>query len=329
MLVDNFIPHWLVSSGFIQSIACILWPQIRTPGGLSSRFLVPIGDDGHLSVIQNIPTNWGPERRIVLIVHGLTGSEDSTHSVRLAHAFVKRGVMAFRMNMRGCGPGEGLARGIYHSGRSEDTRAVLEWISSKFPNSQITQIGISLGGNATLKMAGEYGSSRPAFLQGVAAVCAPIDLAACSQLISAPHNRIFDLYFARRLINHVRMQNKRFPDKIPALPVELLHGRQSLARFDDLYVAPTSGFKSGRHYYEVCSSLPLLDSISCPALMLAADDDPIVPVITYQKIRKRRGMDVIVTKRGGHTAFISNRLDPEYGRFWMDRVVVDWVMGLG
>ena len=178
-------------------------------------------------------------------------------------------------------------------------------------------------------MAGEYGSNRPPFLQGVVAVCAPIDLAACSQLISAPRNRIFDLYFARRLINHVRMQNKRFPDKVPALPKELLQGRQSLARFDDLYVAPTSGFKNGGHYYEVCSSFPLLDSISCPALMLAADDDPIVPVVTYQKIRKRRGMDVIVTKRGGHTAFISHRLDPQYGRFWMDRVVVDWVIGLG
>jgi predicted alpha/beta-fold hydrolase len=37
---------------------------------------------------------------------------------------------------------------------------------------------------------------------------------------------------------------------------------------------------------------------------------------------------VIVTKRGGHTAYISNRRERHYGRFWMDRVVVDWVLGL-
>jgi predicted alpha/beta-fold hydrolase len=236
--------------------------------------------------------------------------------------------MVFRMNMRGCGPGQGLAKGIYHSGRSEDTRAVLEWIATNFPNSPITQIGISLGGNATLKMAGEYGSNRPTFLQGVAAVGAPVDLAACSQRISAPQNRLFDLYFSRHLMRHVHRQSARFPDKVLELPEELLRGRQSLARFDDLYVAPTSGFKSGKHYYEVCSSFPLLDAIHCPALLLAAEDDPIVPVETYYRIPKRRGMDVIVTKRGGHTAYISNRRERHYGRFWMDRVVVDWVLGL-
>lgn len=329
MLRDDFKPHWLVSSGFIQSIACIWWPQIRKPGGLASRFLVPIGDDGHLSVIQNLPTSWVSHQPIVLIVHGLTGSEDSTHPVRLTQAFVERGVMVFRMNMRGCGPGAGLARGIYHSGRSEDTRAVLEWIAKKFPNSPITQIGISLGGNATLKMAGEYGSGRPSFLQGVVSVCAPVDLAACSRLISAPQNRLFDLYFSRHLIRHVHRQSESFPDKVPGLPDELLQGKKSLARFDDLYVAPTSGFKSGQHYYDVCSSYPLLDDISCPALLLAAEDDPIVPVATYHNIEKRRRFDVIVTKRGGHTAYISNRLDRQYGRFWMDRVVVEWVLGLG
>ena len=125
-LEDNFVPHWLVSGGLSQSVASVFWPQLRSPAGASSRTLVPIGLDGFLSVIVNTPPSWQRGGMIVLLVHGLTGSENSNHSVRLADAFVRRGVLTVRMNMRNCGPGEGLAKGIYHSGRSEDTRAVLE-----------------------------------------------------------------------------------------------------------------------------------------------------------------------------------------------------------
>ena len=169
----HFEPLGPVSHGAVQTIASIFWPQTKTVDGLVERFNVSIGDEGFLSVIENRPSTWKSGDRVVFLVHGLTGSEDSTHLIRLADAFVRRGVLTVRMNMRGCGPGLGLASGIYHSGRSGDARAVLEWIGRRHQNSPVTQIGISLGGNATLKMAGEFGSACPTFLDSVVAVSPP------------------------------------------------------------------------------------------------------------------------------------------------------------
>lgn len=327
MLVDTFKPFWVISGGSVQSVAGVFWPQIKVPTGETQRSLVSIGEDGHLSVIENRPLNWSDGQRVVLLVHGLTGSENSTHPVRLADAFVRRGVLAVRMNMRGCGPGEGLSRGIYHSGRSEDTRAVLEWVAKKYPGSPITQIGISLGGNATLKMAGEFGRDIPSYLESVVAVSAPVDLTACSRRISQVKNRLFDFYFSRHLLRHVQRQNAMNPDKMPSVTPELLTGRISLAKFDDLYVAPASGFRSGQHYYDSCSSLPLIDSIGCRTLLLTSEDDPIIPVDGYLGFARHPKMNVIITKGGGHAAFISQQRDPDFGRFWMDRLIVDWVLG--
>jgi uncharacterized protein len=324
---DNFTPYWLVKSGSLQTVASVFWPQPNAQLGMDERSLVGIGDSGYLSIVQTKPKDWQLGQRIVLLVHGLTGSELSTHPVRLAQHFARRGVLAVRMNMRGCGPGAGLAKGIYHSGRSEDTRAVLEWIAQRYPGSPITQIGISLGGNATLKMAGELGRNHPDYLESVVSVSAPIDLHASSLRISAPRNRLFDFYFANHLVKHVQVESRRHPDKVPSLPNGLRAGKISLAKFDDLYVAPISGFNSGRHYYEMCSSLPLLDSIRCRHLLLASEDDPVIPVEMYRMIQKKSNRDLIITRKGGHAAYISQWLDPDYGRFWMDRIIVEWVLG--
>ena len=225
----SFVPIPLARSGHLQTIAGIYWPQTDRVGGIQSSHLVSIGDDGSLAVTINQNADWKPGQRIVLLIHGLTGSENSGHIVRLSDAFVKRGFLAVRMNMRGCGPGEGLARGIYHSGRSEDARAVLEWIGKTYSCSAVTQIGISLGGNATLKMAGEYGTNAPDFLDGVVSVSAPIDLAASSRRLSRPNNVFFDRYFAVAAIRHVQTLHERFPDKTPPIPMALLSGKKTRA----------------------------------------------------------------------------------------------------
>ena len=87
------------------------------------------------------------------------------------------------MNLRGCGSGRGLARYPYHSGRSADVLAVLESLRQTTPQSPVTLIGFSLGGNIVLKLAGELSAAVPDNLQHVIAVCPPADLLACSRLL--------------------------------------------------------------------------------------------------------------------------------------------------
>ena len=69
--------------------------------------------------------------------------------------FITLGIRVVRINLRGAGSGFGLARGIYHAGRSDDLRAVVTWLERRVNGSPIALVGFSLGGNLVLKLAAE------------------------------------------------------------------------------------------------------------------------------------------------------------------------------
>jgi predicted alpha/beta-fold hydrolase len=316
-------PLWL-SSGYSQTVAGSYWPQDGRVYGDTARHLVSIGDDGHIAVAEDRPKSWRMGGPVVFLLHGLTGSENSPHIVRLANHFYKRGFLAIRMNMRGAGPGAGLARGLYHSGRSEDARAVLSWIGQSYPGSPVTQIGVSLGGNVTLKMAGEFGDDAPDFLQQVIAVSAPIDLAASSKKLSGPNGWLFDRYFAGRLVRSYTEFHRRYPDKIPSVPRALSEMSPSLARLDDIYLAPSCGFVNGQDYYHQCSSASLVPRIKPKLLLLVAADDPIIDLTAYNALNLSPHHQLLITNHGGHVGWVSRTLHEKFGRFWMDQVLVSW-----
>ena len=48
--------------------------------------------------------------------------------------------------------------------------------------------------------------------------------------------------------------------------------------FDDAFTAPVNGFADAADFYARCSSKPLLGASARPTLLLAATDDPLIPV---------------------------------------------------
>jgi hypothetical protein len=167
-----------------------------------------------------------------------------------------------------------LAKLPYHSGQSADLVAVLEHIARECPASPATLVGFSLSGNITLKLLGELGAASCGGLDSAIAVCPPIDLAICSRNIGQGANRIYDRHFVRNLTGAVRRLRRLRPD---APGTALSRRARTLADFDDLYTAPVSGFGSAQNYYHECSSKPLLAKIRWPTLILASEDDPLIP----------------------------------------------------
>src|SRR5439155_2971403 len=104
---------------------------------------------------DSIPSGWSEGGRIILVIHGLGGCHRSAHVQRLARRLIQRQVRVVRMDLRGVGHGVRLARRPYHGGLSADVRAALEAMHGWSPRSPLAVIGLSLGGNLALKMAGE------------------------------------------------------------------------------------------------------------------------------------------------------------------------------
>lgn len=306
-----------ISTGHAQTIASVYFPYNPFINN-TRQHIIPLSDGDKIVLVENRPKTEVPPSRIILLVHGLSGSHLSKYAIRLTRYFVNQGYLVMRMNLRGCGAGRGLAQHLYHSGRSEDTRAVLSWLANQFPHSPVTQIGFSLGANITLKMAGE--NLPMANLDSVIAVSPPLDLAASVKLILKKQNRLFNDYFVKELLNDIKILHQAFPQ----LPKADLPPISTIYEFDDLYTAPRNNFKNADDYYARCSSWQFLDNITLPTFILYAKDDPLISRIKFMRVPPKKNIDLLITRQGGHVGWIGYTDKCCYYR-WMDMVIFEWV----
>ena len=331
-----FSPHPIFRTGWTQTIAAALLPP-NTPKlrVLRHALTLPDNEQTILSEVvglfsENAKTDLPKAKlhtrtRTFLLVHGLTGNENSPYIQRLAALLFQAGYRPFLMNLRGCGPAEGLSQTIYHSGRSEDTRAAIHCISKLYPSAPITQIGFSLGGNITLKMAGEDGASPAGNLDSCIAVSAPLDLNASAEKLQRSENLFFDQFFVQLLRLDVWKRHRKFP-RLGSAKLPLL---LTLKGFDDIYTSRHGGFKDGTDYYTRCSSGQFVPSIRIPTLLICAKDDPIVETRDYESLPTRQHISIFTPDRGGHVGFLGEPPGPRSGpQVWHDQVILKWVKRL-
>lgn len=306
--MDPFRPLPLLGNPHLQTLLANGVSLAREPA--STTRLVELPDGDRLAVEVSTPVGWvdGPT---VAMVHGLCGSHRSTYMVRMAAKLVAAGLRVARINLRGKGSGQGLARRPYHAGCSEDLRAALLALGGAPP----WLIGFSLGGNVSLKLAGELGPSGPGLLAGVGAVCPPVDLFASWRWLTRPEGRRWERMFVGWLLEEMRLRCARWGDPLPALP-----RRPGVFDIDDRYIAPSAGFAGALAYYAGASALPLLQRIEVPCRLLIAEDDPIVEAAWLTQATLPRDVQVVRTARGGHLGFLGSP-----GPRFMDEVVLGWV----
>lgn len=287
----------------------------------SDQKLISLSDGDKLSVEMTTPREWKPTDLTVLLVHGLCGSHKSPNLVRMARRLEPTGIRTVRFNMRGCGSGRGLAKKIYHSGRSEDVFEVIKVLKAEHPKSPIVLIGFSLGGNIVLKLAGELNSLGFQFLDKVIAVSPPVDLYSSIQMLGDPKNGIYERYFYRLLRNDVLYRHRKFKD----LPPVQLPRNLKIYEFDQIYTAPHCGFRSAEDYYSKCSSQHFVGDICIPCKILLAEDDPIVSSSSLDDLSLPSNIDLFKTKKGGHMGYLSSPTS-EKGFHWLDSLLIEWII---
>lgn len=289
----------------------------------SEQKIINLPDGDKLSHVVSTPKNWKPTDPTVILIHGLCGSHKSSNPARMARRLEAMGIRAIRYNMRGCGTGKGLARGIYHSGRSDDVFETIKELKSEHPKSPIILVAFSLGANITLKLAGELGSLGKHFLKGAIAVSPPVDLFSSIQMIGDPANSIYERYFYRLLRADVHYIHKKFKD----LPPVKLPKNMKLYEFDQIYTAPRCGFLNAEDYYSKCSSKHFVPEIEIPCKILLAEDDPIISPSSLDGHKLPRNVSLFKTKKGGHMGYVGHPKDKK-GFYWLDTILIEWIVDL-
>jgi uncharacterized protein len=259
----------------------------------------------------------------VILLHGLEGSSYAHYMCGMADKAWAAGWNVVRLNQRNCGNTEHLSRGLYHSGLTQDPLFVIRELIERDRLPAIAVAGYSLGGNLTLKLAGELGDTPPPELVAVCAVSPTMDLAVCVQALERRANAAYQFNFVRNL--KARMRRKAAA--VPGLfPLEPLRHVWTVRQFDDAYTAPHHGFRDAADYYHRASALRVIDRIRVPALILTAADDPFVPAAPFHDpaVTGNPHVHVQVTRHGGHCAFVERARDG-YDGYWAEREIVRFI----
>jgi uncharacterized protein len=314
----SFRPHPLVRGGDLQTLAGNYLPGPRLVYR-ARRHVVTLADGDRIVLHDDSPPGWQAGDRAALLIHGLSGCHLSHYMTRAGAELERAGARTFRMDLRGCGAGVGLARLPYHSGRSEDAAAALEAITKLCPGSPIALVGFSMGGNIGLKLLGELDGRPCGNLDRVVAICPPIDLLAAVERIHRPRTRIYERHFLRRLMRQVKIRERTMPE---APSVKFYRLPRSIWEFDDWFTAPICGFGDAVTYYRLSGAIRVAEGIRLPALVIAAHDDPLVPTAPLERLRDCPSVQLQITRHGGHLGFVGWR---EGDRRWLDARIVEWV----
>jgi len=277
----------------------------------SSQFLVHLEDGDAISCQVSTPIGWGQSDKTIVLLHGLGGSHRSPFLVRLSQKFFKDGYQVVRINLRGCGSGEGLNALPYHSGNSPDVYATLKAIKAKHPTSPLYLIGFSLSGNIVLKMAGEAKSEAAKFIHRMVAVCPVLDLFQCQQIINSRRNVLYHRYFLKHMLKQ-------------SLNIAQAHTVRSIYEFDQKITAPLWGYASAEDYYEKCSSKHYIPEIKVPCDLLFSEDDPFIDHSLLHQVKIGQTTNAFLSPKGSHIGFIGWS-GFKHGVFWLDHFLDNWI----
>jgi hypothetical protein len=211
---------------------------------------------------------------------------------------------------------------MYHAGLTGDLRFILERLRDE-GRGPVFVTGYSLGGNLALKLAGELGEQTRPIVDGVCAVCVPVDLAACARRLGEPRNRLYESRFLRKMKERIRLRSRMMPELYSTNGLDQI---ATLWEFDDRITAPAFGFRGAEHYYGTQSAIGFLDAIRVPALVIPAKDDPLIPFDVFQhpSFAANPAVQLCPVDHGGHLGFLARR-GP---RFWLDGEILNWAIGL-
>jgi uncharacterized protein len=266
--------------------------------------------------------HWHERRRdhpTILLLHGLEGSSLAHYMCGIADKAWAAGWNVVRLNQRNCGGTEHLSRGLYHSGLTHDPLFVMRELIAADGVGALVVAGYSLGGNLTLKLAGELGDTMRE-LKAVCAVSPTMDLAVCVRALERRANYAYQWNFVRNLKNRMRRKAAAFPADYSLEPLARV---RTVRGFDEAYTAPHHGFRDAADYYHRASALRVIDRIRVPALIVTAQDDPFVPVepFFHPAITGNPSITRVVTPHGGHCAYVE-RGEADYDGYWVEREIV-------
>ena len=322
LIETNFKAAWWLKNPHLQT----LYPALlRSKSALALRRERLITPDQDF-----IDLDWYGEdhQPLVILLHGLSGSSQSSYIVGLQRSLSNNGFRSVVLNFRGCSGEYNHTARCYHSGETEDIHFLYQTLRQREPNTPMAAIGFSLGGNVLLKWLGEQTQLS---LFAAVAVSVPFLLNACATKLDQGFSKVYRKHLLDELKDYIRekhrylLQLNQHEEANKLAQLGDLSDINSFWQYDNRVVAKLHGFKNSLDYYQRSSSRQFLKTITVPTLLIQAIDDPFMTESVIPSLDELSScVQLEQTPKGGHVGFImgNNPFKPSY---WLDQRIPEFL----
>jgi len=259
--------------------------------------------------------------QVAILVHGLEGDAHRPYMMGMANALQRMKIDTVNVNLRGCSGETNRLLKTYHSGSTDDLQEVIDFMQHHYDYKSIILLGFSLGGNIVLKYTGDQGEDIDPLIKASIGISVPCDLTSCAEAIGEKRNYIY----MRRFLNNLGAKLKAKKSILPTdMDYAQLQNAKNFHEFDHWFTAKVNGFDSASHYWESCSSKPVLHQVSIPTLLINARDDSFLGAACFpDKIAESHALfHMLAPKYGGHVGFSG---DNREGMLWSEYQVTKFL----
>jgi predicted alpha/beta-fold hydrolase len=292
---------------------------LERTGAQTREHVVDAGDGVRLLGFHDSVAGRDP-RALVLLLHGWEGSSESAYMRLTSARLVSKGFDVFRLNFRDHGDTHHLNEGIFHSCRLAEVVSAAKDIHSRWPGLPFLAAGYSLGGNFALRLAlAAPEAGIP--LRHAAAVCPAVDPAAVMQALETGP-ALYNWYFMRKWRSSLRKKKQLFPN-VELDEATLAKDMRGLTHW---LVQKYTDMKDIDEYFEgYAVAGGRLANLQVPVSVLAAADDPIIPVVTLQQLQLPAHSTLEIAEHGGHCGFIEGADLRSFSERWVGEKLVNAV----
>ena len=305
MLTSNsFRPPVILRSAHVQTILASIKFRARGKNLMrdAAREMIIETDEGiRLLGFYSVQTS-RPAKGLVILLHGWEGSSDSTYILRTAKILYRNGYNIFRLNFRDHGESHHLNQGIFYAVLLDEVCQAVRQSARLSDPLPAFLVGFSLGGNFALRILRSCIDHPIKELSHVVSISPVLDPQKSTTRID--RYPIIKSYFLKKWRTSLEIKQRLFPD---LYNFDNAFSHNTLQKVTDTLLAEYSDYASSAEYFKAYSVLnDNLKNIGVPTTIMAAADDPIIPIEDFKNLEINDLTNLVTQPYGGHNGFLAN-----------------------
>ena len=316
-ILENFEPAPYLRAPMVQTTIASFKPLIWGKNAMkkaAQEIIFSTFDGIRLQAFYS-PRPSGHEKGLVILIHGWEGSAESAYILHAGRWIYDRGYSVIRLNLRDHGESHGLNSGLFYATLLDEVKDAVSQAARLAGQRPAFLVGFSLGGNFALRIAASGLPQTAKNLRHITAISPVLDPRKATAAIDA--KPLIRSYFLKKWRKSLRKKQRAFPNLYDFTAVLSLN---SCRKITDALITTYSDYKDAGDYFSRYTLTGIHSfGFQIPVVLIAAADDPIIPVEDFQKLHIDDSARLIIHPHGGHNGFVQDFFQPR----WYERFLVE------